>query len=445
MLKTLLEDFLRSRYSFVLAVCGAATVVALNEITYQHSHLRLAEGIKLTDIRIQTALALQLVTDAETGVRGYLLTGRQLDLAPYRRALSELPAAQQQAFGLIAQVDTEHRVGVEPVKRQLAAKLAVLAMIIELYDAGKRDEAISVVLSDVGMVKMAELRQAFDEVLARAASLQQTARVSLYDALLINRLAVHLLSVLSVLGLYVLMRQMEQFDKSRQHEHIRLEAQVQVRTAELRELAGHLVSAREDERGRLARELHDELGGLFTAMKLEFARVRHMPDLPKGMQDRVESIERRLNDGIAFKRRIVENLRPSTLEQMGLMTSVSLLCRDSAQTLGIPVREALEPVTVACEVELTIYRLVQESLTNVGKYACASKTSVTIDALDEGVRICVEDDGIGFDPTRVASGQHGLLGMRYRVESHGGSMRVESSPGRGTRIVVILPGELSEG
>ncbi len=444
MLKTLLENFLRTRYGFVLAVCGAMAVVVLNEATYQYSRLRLARGIDLTDIRIQAALTLQLVTDAETGVRGYLLTGRQPYLAPYRRALAELPAVQDQAFGLIEHVDTERRVGVEPVKRLLAAKLAELAMLIELYDAGNRDEAVSVLLSDVGMVKMNDLRRALDEVFNRAAGLQQTARISLYDALLINRLAVHLLLVFGVVGLYVLMRQMEQFDRSRHHEQQRLEAEVRVRTAELRELAGHLVSAREDERGHLARELHDELGGLFTAMKLEFARVRRVPDLPKGMQARVESIERRLNDGIAFKRRIVENLRPSALEQLGLMTSVSLLCRDSAQTLGIPVREALEPVAVGREVELTIYRLVQESLTNVGKYACASKIAVTIDALGEGVRVCVEDDGIGFDPTRVASGPHGLLGMRYRVESHGGTLRVESAPGAGTRIVVLLPGKLSE-
>lgn len=445
MLKTLLEDFLRTRYGFVLAVCGAMIVVALNEATYQHSRTRLSRGINLTDIRIQTALTLQLVTDAETGVRGYLLTGKLPYLAPYRRALAELPTAQDQAFGLIEQVDVDHSVGVEPAKRLLEAKLAELTTTIHLYDAGKRAEAVSVVLSDIGMVKMNELRQAFAEVLSRAASLQQTARVSLYDALLINRLAVHLLLCLGVVGLYVLMCQLKQFDLTRRHENVRLEAQVQVRTAELRELAGHLVSAREDERGRLARELHDELGGLFTAMKLEFARVRRVPDLPKGMRDRVESIERLLNDGIAFKRRIVENLSPSALEQMGLMTSVSLLCRDSAQALSIPVREALEPVAVEREVELTIYRLVQESLTNVGKYALASKTSVTIDALDESVRVCVEDDGIGFDPSLVASGHHGLLGMRYRVESHGGSMRVDSSPGLGTRIVVLLPGALSEG
>ncbi len=444
MLKTVFESFLRTRYGFVVAVCAVVALVVLSEANYHHSRTRLSFGINLTDLRVQAAQTLQLVTDAETGVRGYLLTGKKAYLAPYVRALAEMPMVQDKTFGLIAQLDAERRVGVEPVKRLLASRLALLASVIELYENGNRDEAMSIVLSDVGMVKMAELRLALDDLLDRATGLQQTVRVSLFDALLLNRLAVDLLSILVVLGLYVLMRQTLQSDLLRRQEQQRLASQVRERTTELRELARHLVSVREDERGRLARELHDELGGLFTAMKLEFARIRRVPDLPTGMQDRFVSIERRLNEGITFKRRIVENLHPSSLEQMGLMTSVSLLCRDSAQALGIPVHEALESVAVDREVDLTIYRLVQESLTNVGKYARASKVSVTIDAQDDGVRVCVEDDGIGFDPARVALGRHGLLGMRYRVESHGGSMHVESAPGCGTRVVVKVPGTLAE-
>ena len=439
MLKRLLENWLRARYGFPILMVGAVVVLLINEATYQNSRLRLTTGINLTDARVQAARALQLVTDAETGVRGYLLTGRPAFLAPYRDALAQLPTVQDKAFDLIAQVDTDASIGVQDIKRLLAARLGSLSLKLELYDAGKQAEAVAVVATEVGLRQMKELRTQFDVALDRAAALQQDARVSLYDAMLLNRVAVHLLVLLAVVGLYVYMRLLRQTDLHRLQEQQRLEDQVRMRTVELRDLAGHLVSAREDERGRLARELHDELGGLFTAMKLEFARVRRVADLPKVMQDRVQAIELRLNDGIALKRRIVENLRPSALDQMGLLTSLSVLCRDSARALGVPVHEALQPVEVAREVELTIYRLVQEALTNIANYAVASKVTVTVEPHEAGVHVLVEDDGRGFDPARVGSGHHGLLGMRYRVESHQGVMQVDSAPGRGTRIVVVLP------
>ena len=439
MLKRLLENWLRARYGFPILMVGAVVVLLINEATYQNSRLRLTTGINLTDARVQAARALQLVTDAETGVRGYLLTGKPAFLAPYRDALAQLPTVQDKAFDLIAQVDTDASIGVQDIKRLLAARLGSLSLKLELYDAGKQAEAVAVVATEVGLRQMKELRTQFDVALDRAAALQQDARVSLYDAMLLNRVAVHLLVLLAVVGLYVYMRLLRQTDLHRLQEQQRLEDQVRMRTVELRDLAGHLVSAREDERGRLARELHDELGGLFTAMKLEFARVRRVADLPKVMQDRVQAIELRLNDGIALKRRIVENLRPSALDQMGLLTSLSVLCRDSARALGVPVHEALQPVEVAREVELTIYRLVQEALTNIANYAVASKVTVTVEPHAAGVHVLVEDDGRGFDPARVGSGHHGLLGMRYRVESHQGVMQVDSAPGRGTRIVVVLP------
>ena len=181
------------------------------------------------------------------------------------------------------------------------------------------------------------------------------------------------------------------------------------------------------------------MGGLLTAMKLEIARLRRVPELPATGLERIEGIEDRLNEGIAVKRRIVENLRPSALDQLGLVPALEGLCDDASASLGVPVRARLQPVTLGPEAELTVYRLVQESLTNVRKYARAREVWVSVLPENDQVRVAVQDDGQGFDPDTVPPGHHGLLGMRVRVESHGGELRIHSSPGRGTRVEAVLP------
>ena len=146
-----------------------------------------------------------------------------------------------------------------------------------------------------------------------------------------------------------------------------------------------------------------------------------------------------------MKRRIIEELRPSSLDNLGLVAALDILVREFGQRSEISVVQALEPVTLAPALQLTVYRLVQEALTNVAKYASASEVKVTLAAVDSAtVSVAVQDDGVGFDTEAAATGaSHGLIGMRYRVESEGGSMRLISSAGRGTRIEATLPAGLA--
>jgi signal transduction histidine kinase len=225
--------------------------------------------------------------------------------------------------------------------------------------------------------------------------------------------------------------------KARESDH--LAHQIALRTAELRELAGYLVNTREDERSRLARELHDEMGGLLTAMKLELARLRRVPDVPAVALQRAAGIEQRLNESIAVKRRIVENLRPSSLDQLGLVAALEVLCEDMATSLNIPVTHTLATVPLDKESELTVYRLVQESLTNISKYARARHVWVTLEQRDNRAVVTVRDDGRGFQVDDVGAGHHGLSGMRVRVEAHAGRLTIASGPAQGTCISAELP------
>lgn len=439
MLKSSIERVARTRYVMPIVLAVSIITIAINESTYQHSRTTLENGIALTDARLQALRTLQALTDAETATRAYLINGQDVYRQEYQEALVTLTAAQQGAFQLIADADPRRTVSVEAVRQRIADRMKALEEWMTTTERGQRTRAHILASSDRSRQAYVELRQEFDHVLDRAAAVQQSARLSLYDAMMLNRLALHALVLVAVMAFIMFMRQLRESDERKARESQVLEREIAVRTAELRELAGHLVSTREDERGRVARELHDEMGGLLTAMKLEMARLRRVPDLPAVARERMGGIEQRLNEGIAVKRRIVENLRPSSLEQLGLIAALEVLCQDVSSSLGIPVMPQLEAVELDRDAELTVYRVVQESLTNISKYARARHAWVSLMRQEGQARVIVRDDGLGFDVSQVRPGHHGLLGMRVRVESHSGSLSITSRAGQGTRVSLEIP------
>lgn len=417
----------------------ATLAMAVNEMTYQHAHHTLVRGITLTDARITAARALQELTDAELAVNSYLIGMREEPLVRWRRARENLPTVKALAIKLSTQVElgVAHRLGA--LVGSMQSRMDTLQQWITLAQQGRRDEALALAGIGVPGQPLDALRLEFDDILKQAAGAQQVARVSIYDAMMLTRLAVHALVLVSLVAFLLFVRQLRARDAERGQERDRLELKIRERTFELHELATSMVTAREDERGRLARELHDEMGGLFTAMKLELARLKRTAPLPDGALERMQGIEARLNDGIALKRRIIENLRPSSLDQLGLRAALQLLCDDVAQNAGLAVRTELDDVNLSRDAELALYRLVQESLTNTVKYAKATQVQVLLAAVGGMAVVQVQDDGHGFDPKVARPGHHGLAGMRIRMESHAGSLLIDSAPGRGTRIRAELP------
>lgn len=212
------------------------------------------------------------------------------------------------------------------------------------------------------------------------------------------------------------------------------------RTAQLIELTRHLQTAREDERHRLARDLHDELGSVLTAARLDAANIRaRMPDAPPAILALLDRQIRTLNDGVALGRRIVEDLWPSALTNLGLESALQILTDEFSERVGIPVTCQLEPVQTEPSSDVVIYRLVQEALTNIAKHAKAGQVWVRLSQNLAGIEVSVRDDGIGFDPALVVRDSHGLLGMRFRVEADGGKWRLQSAPQAGTCIRALLP------
>jgi signal transduction histidine kinase len=314
--------------------------------------------------------------------------------------------------------------------------------------ADGRDEAWRAVIeTDIGREQMESIRLASERLVAREAKLIAARRDEVYQTLQLSRLGVSTMTALSVLAFFMYLRQSNTLGRERVHkkealqaERDLLEVQVTARTAQLTELAQHLQTAREDERSRLARDLHDELGALLTAAKLDVARLKsritiHTPDIT----ERLVHLNDTLNEGIALKRRIIEDLRPSSLNNLGLLAALEILGREFAERSGVQVKSELDAVTLKPSGELTVYRLVQEALTNVAKYAQARQVVVTLRPRGRLAEIDVQDNGVGFDTQVARPSTHGLLGMRYRVEAEGGRMNIQSTPGSGTRIHATLP------
>ena len=144
------------------------------------------------------------------------------------------------------------------------------------------------------------------------------------------------------------------------------------------------------------------------------------------------------------RRRIVEDLRPSALSNLGLVATLEILAREFAERSGVEVHCVLAPVKLEPDAELVVYRLVQEAITNISKYAKAKHVWVGLAARGGKVEVSVRDDGVGFDTSAQPPSAYGLVGMRFRVEAEGGTMAVVSAPGQGTLIEVKLPQSLDE-
>lgn len=438
-LRSSFEMAARGRYTMPVVIALGLVGMAVNESAYQHSQNALSSDIALTDARVKSAETLQLLTEVGLYARSYILTAEPQEASRYHAAVQQMQEAKASAFALVAQVDTQRSISVAPIERLIVQHVRATDDWIAMVGRGERAPAIAAAAGSASLARRDALRQAFAQVLAEAAAVQQVARDNLYRALMLNRVAVHLLALVTMLGLFLFQRQLRRGDQQMAQEGQRLAERVRERTAELTEMATHLVNAREDERNHIARELHDELGGLLTSMKLDLARLRRLPDLPPKVTERMLSIETRLNEGIALKRRIIEDLQPSALKQLGLVQALEILCREMGERLGKPVQAELHDVTLDKSAELTLYRICQESLTNIGKYARCRQVWVWLLADNDQVRLSVRDDGQGFDPQQVSHGRHGLLGMRVRVESHGGHLSVDSAPGAGTTVTARIP------
>ncbi len=209
----------------------------------------------------------------------------------------------------------------------------------------------------------------------------------------------------------------------------------------LQELSTRLLAAQEEERKKIARELHDEIGQSLTGVLLEMANLSTLIRTGKTTQlePKATEIKKLVEDSIVVVRSMALLLRPPMLDDLGLLPALQWQAREVTRRSGIRVKIAAEeiPETLPDDLKTCIYRIVQEALHNVVQHAKAHNVRVNIHIADERIHLSIHDDGKGF-PSKGERGM-GLLGIEERVSHLGGTFAVESDPGEGALLRVILP------
>ncbi|HWH02195.1 MAG TPA: histidine kinase [Gemmatimonadales bacterium] len=215
--------------------------------------------------------------------------------------------------------------------------------------------------------------------------------------------------------------------------------------AELRALAARLQAIREEERTRIAREIHDELGQALTALKLDLAWIGSQPPQSSGPSGEVgvigKSITARIDETMQIVRRIASELRPSVLGHLGLEAAIEYLVQETTQRTGIAVKlHADEFPRLPAALESHAFRIIQEALTNVTRHSQATRVDVAVRRAGGSIILGVADNGIGFAPDSLSGLRSlGLVGMRERALACGGTLMIQGKAGQGTAITVTIP------
>jgi signal transduction histidine kinase len=212
---------------------------------------------------------------------------------------------------------------------------------------------------------------------------------------------------------------------------------------EIRLLTEHLQNIREEERTYIAREIHDELGSHLTVLKMDVSWLK------KKLNDAGESIKQKIRDLIDMLdatvksvRRISSELRPNLLDNLGLPAAIEWHLKEFEKRSGMKIifNEPEEELNVPHSIKNCMFRIFQESLTNVARHAEAKKVKVELLQKNDELILRIEDDGKGFDKEKAAEKQTlGILGMRERATMMGGNYEINSVPGKGTTVTVVLP------
>ncbi|MDB5934953.1 MAG: histidine kinase [Massilia sp.] len=406
-----------------------------------------SEGARVSD-KVQYLNVL--VMDAEGSLRGYFLSGADSYLGPLRTARAEIATQINQLQVLLADSPSQLK-NLAQLRMLIDRKLAIMDQTLAVYRAGGLADVVRIaetadnkaVMDEIRLLVVIIAREQHDLLAARSAAFYKQ-----YHQAVILGISINLVAIFIIALFYRLIRRSffsrVVAQRALQNANDTLESMVVMRTEQLSVLSRHLISVSEEEKARLARELHDELGANLTAINIDINAVadRLRPEHAElaGMLERARAT---LVDTVQLKRRIVENLRPSLLDNLGLAAALHSYCEEFAKVTGLDCEALIDAEADAAGpmLSIAVFRIVQEALNNVAKYARARHVIVHLARDDGQWTLEVVDDGVGIEPEAAARpNSHGLLGMRERALLLGGSLKVKRGiNGIGTCVEASIP------
>jgi signal transduction histidine kinase len=392
----------------------------------------------------------EILSRAESGQRAYILLGERKYLATYQAGFESLGATLQQLTHEFEDASPADRAVVAEVERLSRVKFDEMGESIKLYQDSGRNAAIAFIRGDLGQRTMTEITdriagveaQETDAMLAASRSWRTDRWLNLAIRIAIGAATLFLVFLLGRQVLTYIRSKEREAEESAERE-AELERVVKRRTEDLSELSTQLQSVAEKERATLSRELHDELGGLLVAARMDVSWLEEkLPSSDADVQAHFKRVHEALQAGVELKRRVVENLRPTLLDNLGLFPALRWQVSDLCGRAGLNCSERYPnaELNISPEAAIAIFRVVQESLTNIVKHAKARNVEVSVDTQGEWLVIRVKDDGVGLPlDRRRALRSHGLAAMRHRATGFGGEWRIARCAERGTQVDVRLP------
>lgn len=427
--------------SIALLLVNAVWLVVNARATWQ-SHQQYVHSfeIKRSLAGFQAALGT-----AESAQRGYLLTTQEDFLAPYHVAMD---AWRKELARLRTLGGDSHARQQELDELQSLTETAVTGLRHSIENRAAVEQAAAD--AERTTTAMDAVRGQVERLIAEEdARIDARNRQVLRDLLVLGAVALltTIVAVIVLLGLTRLLsryvRQREAAERSMREVNQQLNQQVELRTAELRQLSQHLLQVSEQEKAVLARDLHDTLGSSLTAINMDLSWVlRRVPDDLPEVRERLQRAMGLLVETVELKHAVIEGLRPSHLDNLGLGFALRAHCGEFTRRTGLPcdlrIEEEFDELDPAWSI--AFYRIVQESLTNIVRHAQASRVAIALLREPGGLRLTIEDDGVGLAGESLAKPtSHGVLGMRERMRQLGGVFSIDPrATGSGTRVEAFV-------
>lgn len=427
----------------LLAVLLVLSVFVLTEMR-RSQVMEEATDIQHSQERIRLLVELQLVmTDAETGQRGYLLTGDPSYLAPYNEAKERISDYLRQLQSAYANDSPAMRAKANKLLELVNAKLAEVDVTVAAFQQSPKS-ALKVMKTRVGQIAMSDLRGVTAEMRQDERNNIVSATVDWRRNHIMNRDIAAAGAVLNVILILIAGQLVARDLRHRTELANELEQQVRERTAELTDLSNHMQRLAEAEKAALARELHDELGTLLVAIKMDLAQLARYLNInlnDPNVRTRWDRIEASISAGIDLKRRVIEQLRPTLLDNMGLVAALRWQVGEVAKQANLGLTEIFpeEELNIGSDAAIAIFRVTQEAMTNIVKHAQATAVRIVCSVDEHNFSLVIEDNGVGLPSHRLnAVGSHGLSSIRHRVHSLDGKLTIESPEPSGTRLTITL-------
>ena len=391
-----------------------------------------------------------MLYESESAQRGFLYTDKPGYLTPLNENENQITGRLAKLREMVAD-NLQQQTLVDHLRQIALEKLSELTKTVAIQQMGRKDDARAIVLSDQGKKLMDEFDTEVSRFLAREDVQLQERRQNWSDIQLAMRWGFAVIFIVNALllltGAVTIMRDMarKRLELVQLDEHAAvLASEVAMRAAELRALSAYLLRVQEDERRTIARELHDELGGTLSAVKMDIVMGRDAAAKRSDEKSvaRLARAHTAIDSAIQFTRRMIEDLRPTLLDNLGFEAALRSMTEQFTERTGctcvISLPEGELNLTPAQST--TLYRICQEALTNVMKYAKARQVSISLTRDDAQWKLLLADDGVGLAATQQhRSMSHGLIGMRERLVALGGTFDIRGDAGQGTKLNATFP------